>query len=206
MKPRLSPTLAGLAALAALTLAGCAGSPPTRYYTLADAAMPAAAPARPGAAPLAIELAPLALPERLARPQMVVRDSGSAGDVQVMVLEQHRWASSFENELRDALASGIAARLGALDLTKAGRTGAPPSHRIAVQLRQFDAIDGSRVDTAFGWTVRRADESRGLACQLSLSEPAGSSGVDALAQSAQRLTGKMAEAIARSVSGGGCPG
>jgi uncharacterized lipoprotein YmbA len=102
----------GLAAVLAV-LAGCA-SKPDSYYTLASPVAEAdAAPSTLGgsAPPLYIELAPVAVPERFARPQMVVRQPN--GSVQVEVLEQHRWASSFENELRDALSAGIAGRLGA---------------------------------------------------------------------------------------------
>ena len=191
---------ASLIAGAALLLGACA-SPPTLYYTLAaPAAVPAVAPSNT-AAPLWIELAPLAVPERLARPQLVVRSAGDATRSQVEILEQHRWASSFENEMRDALASGIAARLGALDGTKGGRPAAAPVTRIAVQLRQFDAVDGTRVDASFGWTVRRPDPAVALVCQGSLSEPVAGTGIDALAQAAQRLTGNAAAAIARSVAG-----
>jgi hypothetical protein len=184
-------------ALAAV-LAGCA-SKPDNYYTLASpvAAADAAPSTLGGAAPLYIELAPVAVPERFARPQMVVREPN--GSVQVAVLEQHRWASSFENELRDALASGIAGRLGALDVTKGGRQSSQPVWRIAVQLQQFDAVDGGRVDAGFSWTLRRSDEARTLVCQLNLGEPVGS-GMDAVARGAQRVTAAAAAAMARSVA------
>ncbi len=183
-------------ALAAV-LAGCA-SKPDNYYTLASpvAAADAAPSTLGGAAPLYIELAPVAVPERLARPQMVVRQPN--GSVQVEVLEQHRWASSFENELRDALASGIAGRLGALDVTKGGRQTSQPVWRIAVQLQQFDAVDGGRVDAGFSWTLRRSDEARTLVCQLNLGEAVGN-GMDAVARGAQRVTAAAAAAMARSV-------
>jgi uncharacterized lipoprotein YmbA len=184
-------------ALAAVLIAGCAGKP-TLYYTLADSALPTATPASAGAAPVYIDMAPVAMPERLARPQMVVRQQGDAS-AQVDVLEQHRWASSFENELRDALASGVATRLGGIDITKGGRQATTPAYRIAVQVRQFEATEGSRIDGNFSWTLRRTDETRVTACQLSISEPVGT-GMDAVAQGARRLTGKLAAAIARSVS------
>jgi len=185
-------------AAALVALSGCA-SKPDNYYTLASpvAAADAAPSTIGGTAPVYIELAPVAVPERLARPQMVVRRPD--GSVQVDVLEQHRWASSFEKELRDALASGIAGRLGALDVTKGGRQSSLPVWRIAVQLRQFDAVDGARVDANFTWTLRRSDEARTMICQLSLGEPVGS-GMDALAQGAQRVTSAAAAAMARSVS------
>ncbi|RQO39817.1 hypothetical protein DBV14_30420 [Variovorax sp. KBW07] len=189
----------GTAAAALVMLAGCA-SKPDSYYTLASPVVVAAdaAPSTLGSAtPLYIELAPVAVPERLARPQMVVRQPN--GSVQVEVLEQHRWASSFENELRDALAGGIAGRLGALDVTKGGRQTSQPVWRVAVQLRQFDAVDGGRVDADFSWTLRRSDEARTMVCQLRLSEAVGG-GMDAVAQGAQRVTAAAAAAMARSVS------
>ncbi|WP_440531592.1 PqiC family protein [Variovorax sp. YR566] len=186
------------AATLAVLAAGCA-SKPDNYYTLASPVAAAeAAPSTLGsAAPLYIELAPVAVPERFARPQMVVRQPN--GSVQVEVLEQHRWAASFENELRDALASGIAGRLGALDVTKGGRQSSQPVWRIAVQLQQFDAVDGGRVDASFNWTLRRSDEARTVVCQLNLGEAVGS-GMDAVAQGAQRVTSAAAAAMARSVS------
>ncbi len=195
---RTFPSAAALAAAALLALAGCA-SKPDSYYTLASPVPAAeAAPSTLGsAAPIYLELAPVAVPERLARPQMVV--GRSAGSVQVDVLEQHRWAASFENELRDALASGIADRLGAVDVTKGGRPGAQPVWRVAVQVRQFDAVDGGRVDAGFGWSVRRSDETRSISCQLNVGEPVAR-GIDALAQGAQRVTAAAAAAIARSLA------
>jgi len=192
------PFLLAAAATALIVLAGCA-SKPDNYYTLASTVPAAqAAPSTVGsAAPLYIELAPVAVPERLARPQMVVGRPN--GGVQVDVLEQHRWAASFENELQDALASGIAARLGALDVTKGGRQASQPVWRIAVQVRQFDAIDGGRVDAGFNWTLRRSDETRTMVCQLNVGEPVAS-GIDAVAEGAQHVTAAAAAAIARSVA------
>ncbi|MDP9898874.1 PqiC family protein [Variovorax ginsengisoli] len=179
-------------------IAGCASSP-DRYYTLAAPGTTApqnASNDAAAAAPMFIELAPVAMPERLARPQMLVRKATPGA--QVELLEQHRWSSSFENELRDALASGVAAQLGAIDVTKGGRQPSTPAWRIAVQVRQFDAVEDTRVDAAFSWTVRRSDADLSASCQWSTTEPVGS-GIEALAQGAQRVTARAADAIARHV-------
>lgn len=209
-----------ISAVAAVVLAGCA-SPPDRYYTLTAVGAETPPSLRPAGAPLAIELAPLALPERLARPQMVVRQAGDAPSAEVGVLEQHRWASSFENELRDALSSGVAARLGAIDATRSGgQTGGQPAWRIAVQVQRFDAVENAKVDVAMSWSIRRSDgpvaavvstsaAASPLAvvpttpvaarCQWAATETVGS-GIDAVAQGAQRVTARAAEAIARQVA------
>ena len=189
-----SPMAAMLAA--AWLAAGCGSAAGPRYYSLAQPTPPARA-AAVAAAPSYIELAPIAMPERFARPQLVVR--GKDGGPAVEILEQHRWSSSFENELRDALGSAIAGRLGAVDVSKTGRPRDQPATRIAVQLEQFDAIEGERIDARFSWTVRRTDEGSATGCRLSVSEPVGG-GFDALAQGAQRVAAKLADAIADSVA------
>jgi uncharacterized lipoprotein YmbA len=186
----------------AFLVVGCAATAP-QYYSLADTTTPPRVAAASGAAPAYIELAPIDVPERFARPQMVVRGKGAAVGTEVDILEQHLWASSFETELRDALGNGIAARLGAVDTTRFARPRGQPALRIAVQLRQLDAVEGARVDASFSWTMRNTEstestkEGATTACQLSLSEPVGS-GIGALAQGTQRVTARLSDAIARS--------
>ncbi|MDM0118556.1 PqiC family protein [Variovorax arabinosiphilus] len=191
------PTSLVAACLAvAVLVAGCA-SAPDRYYTLAAPGGSSSAAPTSGA-PVFIELAPVAVPERLARPQMVVHQAAGQS-AEVALLEQHRWSSSFENELRDALSSGIATRLGAIDVTKGGRQPSTPAWRIAVQVRQFDAVENTRVDAALSWTVRRSDADLSATCQWRTSEPVGR-GIDALALGAQRVAASASEAIARHIA------
>ena len=193
----------GSIALVASMAAGCA-SAPDRYYTLVapmDAVALSPIAAVPvGAPPLYIELAPIDLPERLARPQLVVRRQDAGSSARIDILEQHRWTSSFENELRDALASGIASRLGAIYATKGSKSAGQPVWRIGVQVRQFDAVENSRVDADFGWILKRSDRERSVICRWTVTEPVGAaSGIDGVAQAAQRVSAKAAEAIGRDV-------
>ena len=176
------------ALLLALALTGCATPPATRYYSLAPGVV--ASPA----STLQIEVPTIALPERLVRPQLVVRSAANPFEV----LDQHRWAASFDSELRDALASGITQQLGAIDVTAGGRLSSQPVYRIAVQLRQWDAAVDSQVQASFSWTIRRSDGTRNLACQWTQSEAVGP-GIAALAQGAQRLTSRAAQSMAASV-------
>ena len=189
----------------ALALFAACSVTPTRYYTLAEGTPPAMSQrATADGAPLAIEMAPVSLPERFARPQLVVRRTSvlqlrEAPPTEVEVLEQSRWSSSFEYELRDALASGVAGRLSAFDATKSGRPRGIPVYRVAVQMLEFDALPGTKVDTAFGWSIRRGDSDTLVTCQLRLSE-AVSGGIDGVALGAQRITGRLSDEIARNVS------
>jgi uncharacterized lipoprotein YmbA len=208
-----------LLALAAAALAAGCASAPDRYYTLAEpvaATIPGAAGAAGAAGPvpasgLFIDIAPVAMPERLARPQLVVSRTGMPG-AEVALLEQHRWTSSFESELRDALAAGIATRLGATDVTKGARLAGAPVWRVAVQLQRLDLIEDQRADAAFSWTVRRADAERGTACRWSGTEAVAGGGIEALALGARHLTGRVSTQIARHVQAlqadpaAACPG
>jgi uncharacterized lipoprotein YmbA len=196
MKQFLTPSRCLLSAsvlAAALLLTACGSTSNARYYTLSGPAAHAFATA--SAAPVFIELAPVAVPERLARPQMMLTKPGGQS-AELELLEQYRWTSSFENEMRDALSAGITNRLGAVDVSKSGRSQGQTVWRVAVQLRQFDAIENTRVDAAFSWTARRSDTGANAACQWSGSEPVGA-GMDALAQGAQRVTDRAAQMISR---------
>ena len=99
-----------LACIAAvLALAACA-VPPVRYYSLAatPVASATAAPERPAGAgaQVHLEVGPVGVAERLAKPQIVIRSNGGDSDsARIQVLEQQRWSSTFDSELRDAFGS-----------------------------------------------------------------------------------------------------
>jgi uncharacterized lipoprotein YmbA len=191
-------SLATAATVTAVLLSACA-SAPTRFYTLAETAAPATAAT--AVAPAAggqtfIEVAPVSVPERLSRPQIVVRTDATRVDI----LEQDRWSAPFNNELRDALASGVANRLGAVDVTRGGRPVNQPVYRIVVELRQLDAVKGGKVDATFGWTITRSDNNSSAVCRLSVVEPASGLGVDGVVQGMQRAVGNAADAIAADVT------
>ena len=83
-------------------------STPARFYTLAQ---PATSATPADTTPLFVEILPVRVPERLARPQIVVRNAG-IDTAQVRILEQDRWSSHFNDELQDALAAASGRRSG----------------------------------------------------------------------------------------------
>lgn len=185
------------AAVLAVLLTACGTTGPTRFYTLAGpVAATATAPAsQPARQRLLIEVLPVSVPERLARPQIVVRTD----DARVDILEQDRWSAPLNNELRDALASGIANRLGAIDVTRSGRPANQPAYRIAVELRQLDAVRNGNVQAGFSWTITRTDDARTATCSLTLVEPVSGGGVDALVLGMRKAVDRAVEAIAANV-------
>ena len=179
--------------IAVLSLAACSSAPPVRFYSLATPAAVQTAPVR--STGMFIDVMPVGVPERLTRPQLVVQKGGGRVDV----LEQDRWTAPFNNELQDTLANGIAAQLGAVDVRHGGRQPGQPVYRIAVNVRQFDAISGDRVDAAFGWTVTRIDDGRAASCQAAFSVPAGIGGTEALVTAMQKTVAMATSAIATTV-------
>lgn len=191
-----NPLLTSLAAaaLASALLAACGSSPPARFYTLA-APLPAAG-AQPAQGPQAfIEVMPVAVPDRLARPQLVVRSDAA----QVEVLEQERWSSPFNSELRDALAAGVASRLGAIDISRSGRAADQVSYRIAVELRDLDAVRGGQVQASFGWTITRSDDRKSAVCRMTVAAPVAGAAVGDVVLATQKAVADVADAIAGNV-------
>jgi len=173
-----------------LALLGCASIAETRFYTLSSSGL---SEARDSSLPLSsgpvfIDVMPVNVPERLARPQLVIRARGEAA--QLFILEQDRWSSHFNHELRDAFATQIASRTGAINETRGSRMPGQPAYRIAIELGQFDAVVGEAVRARFGWTITRTNDSRSAACYSEVAELAGG-GIDG-----------VVEGVRRAVSGG----
>jgi uncharacterized lipoprotein YmbA len=208
---------------AAVVVAGCA-APAVRYYSLAGplpegqgadtrtagtgaagsgaGSASGATGGNGGGAAVHIDVAPVGVPERLARPQMLVRNAGG-GDKepvgpQVAVLEEQRWASSLDSELRDAFAGAIASKAGAIDVTRGGRLPGRPVYRIAIRVGHLDPVLDRQVDAVFGWTITRSDDSRYAICEVAVSRPAGR-GMDALVEAVKETVavaaGKIADQI-----------
>jgi uncharacterized lipoprotein YmbA len=186
-------------AAAVCVLGACASAKPPTYYSLAEP-VPAAEVLRNATQPpLAIDVAPIQMAQRWARPQLVVRQAGEA-EGRAHILEEARWTSTFESEMRDALSAGVATRLGALDLSRGGAPREQVVYRIAVQMLDYDAQPDGQVRAAFNWTLRRADtDGRALACSQRF-EQSAANGVDGVALATRRITSQLAGSMARSVT------
>jgi uncharacterized lipoprotein YmbA len=147
---RARTTLAVLALGAAL--AGCAAALPTRFYTLAPAAVPKAPAetAAPGkTAPLG--LGPVETPAYLDRPEIVTRE----GNYQVKMAEFDRWAEPLQGMvaglLADRLGKALQGRREVVELPARG--GVQPYFGVAVSIDRFDADETGRVTLDARWRV-----------------------------------------------------
>ena len=179
-----------------LVLTACSTtSTPARFYTLAQ---PATSTTAAGTTPLFVEILPVRVPERLARPQIVVRNAG-IDTAQVRILEQDRWSSHFNDELQDALAGAITSRLGAVDVSRGVRPADAHSYRIAIELTQFDAVPDDKLQASFSWSVQRSDSNAAAVCRTVLTQPV-QGGVAGLVQGMRQAVAEVAEHTSAAVS------
>ena len=178
-----------------LMLAACATtSAPARFYTLAQ---PTATASVAATSPLFVEILPVRVPERLARPQIVVRAPGS-DQARVRILEQDRWSSHFNDELRDALAGAITARLGAVDVSRGVLSTGTHSYRVTVELAQFDAVPDKQLQTIFSWSVQRTDTGAAAVCRTADSQSI-EGGVAGVVQGMRQAVAVVSEQISAAV-------
>lgn len=203
MMKRLPLTLV-CASAAAAVLAGCA-SPEPRYYTLAQGPGAVAAPA-PAAAPstdtLWLEVAPVRVPERLNRPQLVVRDggngNGSGSDAGLRLLDLSRWSAPLPDELRDALSQRLQATLGAVDTYQQGLSDVQPLYRITTEVLRLDADLGQRAGATINWTVRRLPDGKVVSGRTQAELPAPGA-VDGVVAAYREIVASTANDIAAGV-------
>ncbi|AQW29716.1 membrane integrity-associated transporter subunit PqiC [Ralstonia syzygii subsp. celebesensis] len=201
MRANRSPSLRLACVAGAAALMGACASPEPTLHTLS---LQAAAPA-PEAARIqrAFRLSGVHVPERLDKPQIVLRTS----DSQVQELEQQRWAAPFGSELRDALSAELADALSAVDVGGAAAPAGVPLYRIGADVQRFDARPAQEVSALVTWRVSRdaATPGSALTCQTTLTEPAGRE-VDAVVAATQRVVRQWSQRIAESVRSLEAPG
>ncbi len=189
---------------AGLLAAGCASVSETKFYTLSDPyqssesrdSLPRSLPPLNSPGLVFIDVMPVNVPERLARPQLVVRTKGE--ETQLFILEQERWSSHINYELRDAFATRIANLIGAINETRGSRSPDQRGYRIAIELSKFDAIVGDRVQARFSWTITRTTDGRNTACYSALSEPV-SGGIGGVVKGVQSMVSSVAADISRNL-------
>jgi uncharacterized lipoprotein YmbA len=179
----------GWIATAIILLAGCAGSPPNKYYTLSAEGSCHAIP--PPAGMDSLEPTTIRLPGVLDRPQLVVR----TGAQTVEIREFDRWAEPLDQ---------MATRVLAEDIAQCQRTSGSekPKYFLSVSVDEFMAdTSGQARLTGRWWTVEKEE---GKPVQpghsFSLSERVDGSGSAGSAVAMSALLGRLAGEIVSSAS------
>lgn len=189
MNLRLIP----LALACSILVAGCAGSPPTRYYTLTEPN--AAAPAQPapprGTASLAV--GPVTVPESLDRLQMVVR----IGTNELKVSDEHRWAQPLRLEVARAVSLNLARLMPQAQVsTYTEAAASDPDYRLALDLQRVDARLGGTVAVEAQWSLKTRSGARIRAGRAQAQAEASAADYQALAAAYARALETLAADIA----------
>lgn len=185
-----------IAILAAIAwgLAGCAGSPPIHYHTLAG--QPTAG--SPGTVRLLVEILPPTVPERLNRTELVL--TGASGRLDVK--DQDQWGAPLPDEIRQVMADTLWTELAAADVYNAPvavDSSGLPQYRLALRVERFDAVPGGAVRVEAAWTIRRLPLGASITCRTSVDQPLPDPTPDAAAAALAQATRGLAKAIAASL-------
>lgn len=187
-----------------LTLAACASSPPTHFYTLTGDGNASSSAAQTGvsgvsgvssdkpayASPLLIEVLPASVPPQLQRPQMVL----DTGPGQVDVLELRRWSQPLGDEIGQALSGDLTHALPAVDVYRSMHEPTQTVYRVAVNVQRFESVLGNHASLEAVWSVTRLPQTLTLTCRSALNAPAGD-GYDALVASHRQVLAGLAQQI-----------
>jgi uncharacterized lipoprotein YmbA len=132
--------LLGLALLSA-----CSHSPPTRFYTLSDAAPEGTPPFGVGL----VRIVSVSIPGELDRPELVRR----VGPNQLSIAGLDRWAAPLDQTIQRVLADDVSLR--------APSSASGQQYAVSVDIREFYGDANCNVTLRAVWTVRLAHGSSG---------------------------------------------
>lgn len=187
--------------LAAL-LAGCAGSPSARYYTLQ--ADPQAMTSSTQRVDYQIEVVPVSVPQQADQPQIMLREDQGSGALTPMYSD--RWSAPLADEIRSALADRLTRQLGALDVQTLTPAPDVPVWRIQVDVQRFDMVVGGPARLDATWRVRplKVQGGRALVCRSVVQLPADQfKVVSSLVEAQQQAVKLLADTIASAIQSGG---
>ena len=183
---RLATLLLG----AALLLAGCGSSPPSKFYVLT--ADPVPQRTWTGAAKT-VALGRVSLPGALDRPQIARRKGGN----EIVFSEEERWAGPLDDMVRRVLADNLAARLPAGISLVENAAKPPPGITIAVDISRFDADETGAATLAARWeALGPTGRPLGPPRESTIIEPGAGSGAAAVASTMSRAVSDLAARIA----------
>ncbi len=144
--------LTALLVTAALGLAACASSQPTRFFLLQPAATSPAQHPEPATEPgRVLGIGPVELPRYLDRPQIVTRGTGH----RLEVAEFARWGEPLRDNLTRVLAQNLALQLPAdrIERFPWARSGSI-DYQVTLEITRFEGIEGAESVLSAHWQIR----------------------------------------------------
>jgi uncharacterized protein len=132
-----------------LAIAGCAGSPPSTFFSLSPLPAAAGQGAMTGGA-LAIGLGPVTFPAFLDRPQIVSRDAGN----RLAVDEYNRWGGTIQDDFLRVWSENLAYLVGTSRiLLFPSEVRYPLDFRITADILTFEGTPGGEAMLKVRWAV-----------------------------------------------------
>jgi uncharacterized lipoprotein YmbA len=176
-------------------LAGCATTPPSRFYILSPVTADAAA--QPAGPATAIGVGPVELPKYLDRPQIAVR----SGANELFYDETHRWAEALQDNVTTVLAENLA-RLVPTDRVTVfpwGRT-TTIDYQVIAEFSRFDADAGGNVVLSATWKLYHEQDREVLAQKKTeITEPVDGTGYTNIVAAQSRALASLSREIAGAI-------
>jgi uncharacterized lipoprotein YmbA len=183
-------TIATILTLTAF-VAGCASTPPARFFTLGATAPPATTTST-----LSIAVGPVSVPAVVDRPQIVV----NMGPNQVRLEEFNRWAAPLQSNIARVVADNLVLMLGTPRVTLFAQTlSADADYRAAIEVQSFESAPGEAAILDAVWTVRRTKDGKAETGRTTVREAVQEKGYDALAAAHSRALARLSRDIADAV-------
>ena len=173
--------------IAALALAACASTPPSRFFTLSGAA----APTSPSSA-MSIVVGPVTIPAVVDRPEIVV----TVAPNEVWLDEFNRWASPLQDAIAVAAAADLGAELSTARATSIVQSAVDADYRVTVEVQRFESAPGSYALLDAVFTVRRTVDAKLATGRTTVRETVADKSYDTLAAAHSRAVARLAADIA----------
>ena len=187
--------------LVMVLLAGCASSPPSKFYQLSPLQNRTAFTRDASLEKIVtIAVGPIRIPDYLDRPQIVTR----AGRNELRLSEFDRWAGSLENDVTRVLVEDISIllpteRFSAVPWTPYLESQVPASYRVEVLVERFDGWLGDSVLLKAQWAVFARNRSMLLKRESLIRERINGGSydalVDAMSAALEKLSGDISGGI-----------
>ncbi len=144
----------GVAILLSTILSGCASSPPSQFYTLTPESFGSSDAVSGVSFAHSVAVGPVSLPERVDRPQFVVRQGAN----QIVVLETRRWAEPLNSGIAEAVAGYLSHNLHGARVTPMTQSVAEEAEfDVSLDVQRFEMIVGEAAVIDMIWTIKRRD-------------------------------------------------
>jgi uncharacterized lipoprotein YmbA len=187
----LSNAIAVVFALFAL-LAGCASTPPSRFYTLSSTSVAGTK----ASSDLSVAVGPVSIPAVVDQPQIVV----TIGPNQVRLEEFDRWAVPLQGNIARVVAENLIVLLGTQRITVFPQsTSADAEYRAIIDVQRFESIPGEAAALDATWIVRRAKDGKTERGRTTVRETIPVKDFDALAAGHSRAAARLSQDIGDAV-------